>query len=195
SFLSLLYSTLGRHDESLQHTNAAKRLDPFSTLTWWLGFLHYHYVRNFEAGLKTARRGLELHPDDVLINWAVADSLARLGRTDEAASAVARLYELTAEFPLYRACSGILYATLGKVDTARRIYTELGLDSDEADDPFICSLLSIFVGQTERALTMLERAETQRDPLIWVVARDPYFDEIRSDQRFVELLARLQLPC
>ncbi len=195
SFLSLLYATLGRHDESLQHTNAAKRLDPYSTLTWWLGFLHYHYVRDYRSGLETARRGLELHPDDVLINWAVADSLVRLGRTDEAEAAVSRSYDLTAEFPLYRACAGILYAILGQTDTARRIYSELGLDSEDADDPFICGLLSIYVGQTERALTMLERAEKLRDPLIWVISRDPYFDPLRGEQRFRELLSRLQLPC
>ncbi len=195
SFLSLLYSTLGRHEESLQHTNAAKRLDPFSTLTWWLGFLHHHYAREYTVALENARRGLELHPDDILINWAVADSLVRLGRTDEASTAVDRLYDLTVEFPLYRACSGILYAILGQADAARRIYSELGLDSDDADDPFVCSLLSIFVGETERALSMLERAEQRRDPLIWVIARDPYFDAVRGDQRFKELLARLHLPC
>ena len=194
SFLSLLYSALGRHDESLQHTDAAKRLDPFSTLTWWLGFLHFHYARDYDSGLKTARRGLELHPDDVLINWAIADSLVRLGRTDEAASAVDRLYELTAEFPLYRACSGILYSILGRPDIARQIEADLGLDRAEVEDPFICGLLAIYIDQPDRALSMLELAEELQDPLIWVISRDPYYDPIRGEPRFRELLQRLNLP-
>ncbi len=194
SFLSLLYGAVGRHEESLQHTRAAKRLDPFSTLTWWLGFLHYHYARDYQSGLETARRGLELHPDDVLINWAISDSLVRLGRTKEASAAVDRLYELTAEFPLYRVCAGILYAILGQPDMTRRIQSDLRLDATEVDDPFICGMLSIYLNQTERALSMLELAEQLRDPLIWVISSDPYFDPLRGEQRFKELLSRLELP-
>jgi tetratricopeptide (TPR) repeat protein len=194
SFLSLLYSTLGRHEESRQHTDAAKRIDPYSTLTWWMSSLHYHYAREFEEGLVAARRGLELHPDDVLINWAIADSLVRLGRMDEALPAVDRLHELTAEFPLYRACSGILYKILGKPGEANRIYSELGLDAAEVQDPFICGLLTIYVGEPEHALSMLERAESANDPLLWVIAREPYYDPLRGERRFIELMSRLGLP-
>jgi hypothetical protein len=64
---------------------------------------------------------------------------------------------------------------------------------EDAEDPFVCSLAAIAHGQADRALDLLERAERERDAVLWVVACEPYFDLLRGNERYVRLLRRLRL--
>lgn len=193
-FLALLYCPLGRSDDSRHHADLATRLDPFSPLIWWLRFLHYHYFRDFQGALVAAEHALEFHPDDVLIQWAMADSLVRLGRKPEARRSVAKLEAITAEFPLFRVCAGILYTMLDRLEEAMRIERELLLsENDNVQDPFLCGLLAIYLGRQDRALDMLERAEREHDAILWIIACEPYFDPLRDKSRFAGLLRRLHL--
>ncbi len=49
-------------------------------------------------------------------------------------------------------------------------------------------------GETEEAMTWLERAYEERDPLLLVVKVDPRMDPLRSDPRFQDLLRRIGFP-
>jgi hypothetical protein len=49
------------------------------------------------------------------------------------------------------------------------------------------------LGDTERALTYLERSQRERQGLI-LLAVDPHFDRLRTHPRFVALLRQLRLP-
>ena len=193
-FLALLYCPLGHREASREHIDVAINLDPFSPLTWWIDFLHYHYWRDFEQAIHSASQGLELAANDTLLRWALTDSLVRLRRRSEALSSLHILETSTLEFPLYHACAGILHAMLDRPDDTIRIAGDMGLlTGDDVEDPFICGLVSIYLGETERALDMLERAGRSHDALLWVIACEPYFDPLRRERRFNALLERLDL--
>ena len=51
------------------------------------------------------------------------------------------------------------------------------------------------LGRLDEAIGHLERADEERDPLLVMLARSwPWFDPLRSDARFTEIVGRLRLP-
>ncbi len=53
---------------------------------------------------------------------------------------------------------------------------------------------SVLIGETEEAMTWLERAYEERDPLLLNAKTDPNLDPLRSDPRFDDLLRRIGFP-
>ena len=54
-------------------------------------------------------------------------------------------------------------------------------------------MISLGLGDTDAALTGLERSYAAREPGT-VVAGDPFFSELAFDPRYRDLMARLRLP-
>ncbi len=50
------------------------------------------------------------------------------------------------------------------------------------------------IGETEEAMTWLERAYEEREPGLISVKVDPRMDPLRSDPRFQDLLRRIGFP-
>ncbi len=57
----------------------------------------------------------------------------------------------------------------------------------------IAMLLGV-VGETEEAMTWLERAYEDREALLIIAKVDPRWDPLRSDPRFQDLLRRIGFP-
>jgi hypothetical protein len=53
------------------------------------------------------------------------------------------------------------------------------------------ALHSALIGETEEAMTWLERAYEERHPLVILAKVDPRLDPLRSDPRFQDLLRRI----
>ena len=53
---------------------------------------------------------------------------------------------------------------------------------------------SAIIGETEEAMTWLERAYEERDPNLIFAKTDPLLDPLRSDPRFDDLLRRIGFP-
>ena len=53
---------------------------------------------------------------------------------------------------------------------------------------------SAAIGETEAAMTWLERAYEERDLHLVLVNTDPRLDALRSDPRFDDLLRRIGFP-
>ena len=50
------------------------------------------------------------------------------------------------------------------------------------------------IGETEQAMTWLERAYEDREPHLVMAKVDPRLDPLRSDPRFTDLLRRIGFP-
>ncbi len=59
---------------------------------------------------------------------------------------------------------------------------------------YLIAVQSAMIGETEEAMTWLERAYEERDPLLIIVKEDPSMDPLRSDPRFDDLLRRIGFP-
>ncbi len=59
---------------------------------------------------------------------------------------------------------------------------------------FLIAANLALLGETEEAMTWLERAYEEREPLLTNAKTDPRLDSLRSDPRFEDLLRRIGFP-
>ncbi len=59
---------------------------------------------------------------------------------------------------------------------------------------YAIALFSAMIGETEEAMTWLERAYEERDPALLCAKTDANLDPLRSDPRFDDLLRRIGFP-
>jgi hypothetical protein len=60
--------------------------------------------------------------------------------------------------------------------------------------PLVIAALCATIGETDEAFAWLERGDRDRDPLMVLLKAHPWFDPMRSDPRFQDLLRRINYP-
>jgi tetratricopeptide (TPR) repeat protein len=90
---------------------------------------------------------------------------------------------------------GRAYALAGDKAAARRILEDLLAESRRHYLPS-SSLATVYaaLGEKEKAISMLEKAYSDRDPYVTWLKVDDAFDVLRQEPRFQELLRRIGLP-
>jgi len=61
-------------------------------------------------------------------------------------------------------------------------------------DPTMLATLFVGIGDRDRALASLKIAYHEREPEMMLLKVDPWWDDLRSDPRFQELLGRMNFP-
>lgn len=188
-----LLSALGRHDEAVESTATALRLDPtsavFNTAMAWRLF----QARRGEEAVAQAHRAIELAPG----HYDAWDNLKwiqrTLGNEAEAVQAWIRAEELDN----------------GDGEGVRRAYERGGLEglhresirsqvarweSGRYQSPYDVVLEYAALGETDNAMMWLERSFAEHETDLVDLAVDPRLDPLRSAAAFDDLLSRLNLP-
>ena len=96
---------------------------------------------------------------------------------------------------VYLAALGREYAAAGERDRALQILRSL---NDQSRHRYVLpdGLAYIYttLGDPDRALESLGRAYTERTDAMTLLKVEPRFDPLRSDPRFMQLLARVSFP-
>ncbi len=102
---------------------------------------------------------------------------------------------LTSRGPEELAVLGHAHAVSGRVAEARKILEELSQASVRSYvSPVLMAQLLLGLGETEHALTWLEKAYQLRAvDLMWLRVR-PVFEVLHSNPRFQELCRKIRLP-
>jgi Flp pilus assembly protein TadD len=89
---------------------------------------------------------------------------------------------------------GYAYARAGQKDEAEQILKELTRRSQQSYVPAVgFAVVYVGLGKKDQALTFLEKAYADRCPLAVSMVREPLYDPLRSEPRFVALLRRMGL--
>jgi tetratricopeptide (TPR) repeat protein len=90
---------------------------------------------------------------------------------------------------------GYSYAVAGQREEACTILTQL---IQRAEQAFVGSLLIalVYAGlrETDNAIEWIEKAYRERDGYMVFLNRHPFYDSLRSDARFQNILQRLNFP-
>ena len=189
-WLGLLLGVAGDVEGARREIAHAREADPLSSLAGALQAFVLEIAGEHEEELLVARRAVELRPDRFLGYWSLGLAAVHCGRADEAAAALLRAVELTGEAAPMRAVLAWALARGSRADQARGLIEEL-LEEGAPVSPYQVAAARLALGEKGAALDGLERAAAARDPFVVFLKTDAAFAELRGDERFEALLARV----
>ena len=85
-------------------------------------------------------------------------------------------------------------ARWGKFTEARAVLSDLLKSATETYvPPYNIAVTYLAVGERERALDYLEKGLTERDVRMVFLKVEPQWEQLRTDQRFVDLIKRMRI--
>jgi len=192
-------SLQGRFEEALAESERARELDPLSLIIATDHAVILFYSRQYDRAIEQFQAVREMEPDfprsGIIFNAYIeegryADALAEaedLGRRHKA--------EGTAEF---FASKAYVYGRWGRRTDAERAFASFEEQSrlhppSREDPPWFKLNAYMAVGRKDDVIAVLERNYSERTSLLVRLKVDPFFDPLRSDPRFQDLLRRANL--
>jgi TolB-like protein/Tfp pilus assembly protein PilF len=183
----------GRTDEAIAWVKRGRELDPFAVSGADVGWILFQSHRYDEA-LRELRSVLAVNPDDVDALWFLGFVLAANNQAKDAIPPLEKALSLSNRSP---GVIGVLvraYAHAGRRPDALRLLEELKERNKKGYVPaaaFVNAYLGL--GENEEALVWLGQAYKEKSSILQFVKVHPYFDPIRNDPRFVDLVKRIGL--
>ncbi|NOT61686.1 MAG: protein kinase [Acidobacteria bacterium] len=183
-----------RFDESLTEAALVLELDPQAPLARLQVCTVLYFARRYEEGVLQYRATIAANPQDALPRLGLSFALTQLQRYDEAIAEIEQVLPLVGDVPVYQVALGAALARRGSAAAAREIVAQLeSAAATRYVAPGHFALLHAALGDTDKAFEKLEESLAQRDTWLILTLVEPMFDAMRSDERFVSLLQRMQL--
>jgi len=191
-----LLAALGRGEEALDEIRRAEELDPLSHAVSVTAGIVRFVKRDYEGAIEQLEKTLELEPDYFSAYTWLVSAYSEVGLYEEAIRAYEKLVEVRPDMPGRDLILAQIYARCGRREKAMEILDQVEQrGSDEAWGGLVYGLL----GERTRALEWLEQSLDDESWRMFVLHRNlffylkvgPWFDPLRSDPRFDELLRRM----
>jgi TolB-like protein/Tfp pilus assembly protein PilF len=183
----------GRTDDAVASVRRGRELDPIAvpgTLVAWILF----QSRRYEEAERELHSALTVQPDDATAFWYLGFVLLAEDRASEAVPFLERGLAVSDRSP---GVIGVLirgYNRAGRRDGALRLLAELKARRKAGYVPagaFVNAYLGL--GENDQAFVWLEEAYKEQSNILQFLKVHPYFDPIRGDPRFADLLRRVGL--
>jgi serine/threonine-protein kinase len=190
SYSNLLFE-LGRLPEALAEARVAQQLDPLSAIANDNLSAVLYYAGQYDQAVEQCRKTLDIDPLNPQAHRHLGQVYVQKQFYEEAVSELKKAMELSRGSTEALAELGYVFAVSGKKDDARHVLLEL----KSATDASAYRLAIVYAGlaEKEKALEALKEAVNRRSPGVVHLKVSPVFEEIRSDERFQELLIYMGL--
>jgi len=186
---SYYYFAMGRLDAAAQEMKRAVDLDPLSLQINTEMGRALLYQRQYDAAIEQERKTLEMDPNFEGAHELLATAYLFKGSYADAITE-SQPVERWSGFVLARA-----YLKSGKIGKAQKVVVDL---KELSNKQYVSAqrIAQAYVGldDKQRALEWLEKAYEERSLRPDFMRVDPAYDNLRSDQRFRDLLHRVGLP-
>jgi serine/threonine protein kinase/TolB-like protein/Flp pilus assembly protein TadD len=192
---AMYLAAMGRLDDAIGEVKRAQELDALSTIVNTdLGWYLLYADRGREA-IDQLRRTLELDPNYLSARWGLGASYAQQRLFDEAIVELKKAVTLSDGSPIPMGHLGFAYGRSGAAADARKTLADLTAMAERQYVPASAiALVHTGLGDTSAAIDWLERAYQEHDFAMVFLDVAPWFSSLRGDQRFDQLLRRMQLP-
>lgn len=194
-WLATFLLAAGRPDEAHDEIERARAREPLSlAINTDLGFVHY-YSGRYEEAVKQLDAVLEMNPEFPAAHLWLGRSLQELGRHSAAIAAFRRVDEQMKGWSVSIAARGHVQATAGQPAAARETLAELRqFATRRFVTPYGIALIYAGLGEVDAAFSWLEEAFEERSHwLVWL-RLDPRWRNLWTNQRFPQMVARLNYP-
>jgi tetratricopeptide (TPR) repeat protein len=178
----------GRTDEALTWIQRAREIDPLGHSGVGNGFILFH-ARRYEEAVRELRSVEAAYPD----HWYLGIALIANGQPDEAIKVLEQALS-TDRTPTVMGVLVRAYAHAGRRADALRLLDELKRRQQKNYVPtaaFVNAYLGL--GDHEQAMVWLQKGYEERSNILQLIKVHPYFDPLRGDPRFKELVHRVGL--
>jgi len=183
----------GDTDEALTWAQRGRELDPLAISGSSIGWILFQAHRHDEA-IMEFRSVLAVRPEDAGNLWFLGFALIANGQAGEAIPLLEKALSISNRSP---GIIGVLvraYAHAGRRADALRLLAELKRRKQAGYVPagaFVNAYLGL--GQNEEAFVWLEQAYKEHSNILLFLKTHPYFDPLRDDPRFKDLIRRVGL--
>jgi TolB-like protein/DNA-binding winged helix-turn-helix (wHTH) protein/tetratricopeptide (TPR) repeat protein len=187
----LLYQ--GRMDEALVWSRRARELDPLGDSPIGMGWILF-CAHRYDEAIHELRSKLAVRPDDAVTLWVLGFVLIANRQAGEAIPVLERSVSVSDRSP---GVIGVLvraYAHAGRRTDALRLLAELKRRKQVSYVPaaaFVNAYLGL--GDYDQAFAWLEQAYKEQSNILQFLKVLPFFDPVREDPRFKDLVRRVGL--
>jgi TolB-like protein/Tfp pilus assembly protein PilF len=188
-----------RFDESIAEGMRALEIDPLSPQI--VADLAYTYLvmRRYDEAIAQQQKALDLDPNAAWIRHDMAHAYTLKGAYAQAIAEEDKIpvhaKVVASENKLIASGIGWIYAVSGRRADALKIAEQFkDLASHAYVDFYQVAEIYAALGDKDEAFRLLEKAYEEHSSNMPFLAVDPFWDGIRSDPRFADLLRRVGLP-
>ena len=190
---ALYLSLRGRTAEALAEMRTAAEMDPFSPAIVGSEGTLLLFAGAIDEAVERLRAAVALGPSNVSARVLLARALSVQGHHDEALAALSTAAHGDAE-PRVLAETVIVHAHAGDRIGAHAVLARLVQPHRAPSDPLAVAMASAALDQRDTAIDWLEQVQWDAKALLHLLA-DPVLQPVRSDPRYLQLVARLGLDC
>jgi TolB-like protein/DNA-binding winged helix-turn-helix (wHTH) protein/Tfp pilus assembly protein PilF len=184
-------SCMGRHNQALAEVKQAHELDPLSLYTNTQVGYTFYWARRPDEAMEQFKKTLDLDPSHGRAHIGLGRAYVYKGMVDEG---IAEMEKGHASWGLQGGSLwGYALGAGGRREEAMKMLPRY-LEVRKPLNPFGVATVYAGLGDKDKALVWLERTFDEHG---WSLVRlkvDPFFDSLRSDPRFQDLLRRMNFP-
>jgi DNA-binding winged helix-turn-helix (wHTH) protein/TolB-like protein/Tfp pilus assembly protein PilF len=192
--LGYYWEVMKQYDKAGAELKNAQRIAPLVGLINSDVAGQAYYEHHYDEAIALGKKAHELDPDFLLVSFLLGQAYERKGQYEQAINECKSALVSFPDDPNILSALAYADARAGKTAEAQAILNKfLEQRKQHYVPPFMIALVCVGLDKKDDAFGWLNKAFEERDPqLIWVAA-EPQFDELHSDQRFTDLLRRMNI--
>ena len=183
----------GRIEEALAWARRARELDPVGTSGTEIGWILF-LARRYDEAIRELHSTLAVHPNDAFAHWVTGFVLITKGEPGEAIPILEKTVVLMNRSPGSIELLAAAYGQSGRRTEAVRLIDELKQRRQTGYVP-AGAFINPYLGlrDYDQVFVWLERAYREQSNILQFLKVHPFFDPIRGDPRFADLVHRVGL--
>jgi Predicted integral membrane protein len=183
----------GRTEEALAWSRRARELDPLGDTGIGIGWILFH-ARRYDESIRELRSVLSVHPDNATAHWFLGFVLIYNGQSEEAIPILEKAVSVSGRSPGVIGVLAGAYAHAGRRPDALRLLAELKRRKQTSYVPAAAFVNAyLILGDYDQAFAWLEQAYQEQSNILQYLKVFPFFDPVREDPRFKDLVRRVGL--
>lgn len=190
----LYLTAMGRLEEAIRQDEIAQAYSPLDLLIYFDFAQLYTYAGRYDEAIEKARKAIELDENYWGSHVTLGLAYERKRQFPEAIAEMEKAHSLDRNNAWITGYLGYVYAAAGKKAEAQKFLDELiELSKQRWASPFNIAIIYGGLNNKDQAFEWLNKSFEARS-LLPLLRVEIAFENLRTDQRFKDLLRRLNLP-
>jgi tetratricopeptide (TPR) repeat protein len=186
---------MGRMAEAMREAQRAVDLDPLSISAHDAVAIAAACGGHYDQSLEEARKIIELDSNDPRAYADMCITHLQKRRYQEALQDAEKGLAISHRYPLFLSIAAAVHGRLGNMEQASKLVDEMrAANPTNPVSPLLLATAFVGMGKQKEALRALEEGYKTHDPDMVGLNSTPWFEPLRSDPRFHDLLHRMNFP-